>query len=80
MNIIVLSCVRSQAVGFVQSFRRMNVALTRAKNALYVCLSGKVFVSDANWSELIGNARKRGLLRTAPWNTSVQELKETITK
>ena len=33
---IVISCVRTESIGFVKESERLNVALTRARNALYV--------------------------------------------
>lgn len=36
-DIIIMSCVRTNGVGFLADEQRLNVALTRAKYALYVC-------------------------------------------
>lgn len=38
-EVIILSCVRTNGLGFVGDQRRMNVGLTRAKRALWVCHS-----------------------------------------
>lgn len=36
-DIIVLSCVRSEGIGFVKDPNRLNVSLTRAKHSLILC-------------------------------------------
>ena len=35
-DLIVISCVRTESIGFVAESERLNVALTRARSALYV--------------------------------------------
>jgi senataxin len=68
-DVIVLSCVRAfdegngNNVGFLKSVQRMNVALTRAKYSLILCISGRSLESDHNWKCLIENAMKRANCR-----------------
>ena len=65
-DIVILSCVRAfdpsngtSSIGFLRSQQRLNVALTRAKYALFICISGKSFVDVPQWQQLITNAQKR---------------------
>lgn len=56
-DIIIISCVRTDATGFLKNPNRLNVALTRAKHSLYIigdtgCLS-QVFLSPFNLETLI---------------------------
>lgn len=62
--IIILSTVRSgNAIGFLRDYRRMNVALTRAKSSLFVLGSaGTLERLDEKWRIIVGNARHRGFL------------------
>ncbi|XP_055889622.1 uncharacterized protein LOC106078025 [Biomphalaria glabrata] len=65
-DVIIMSCVRAQSspttIGFISDKRRMNVALTRAKDAMYVLGHfGTLRVNDL-WAELHEDARIRGLL------------------
>lgn len=45
VDVVVISCVRSQkfngSIGFLSDTRRMNVAITRAKDSLVICGSLK---------------------------------------
>ncbi|CAK9786073.1 hypothetical protein CC85DRAFT_326715 [Cutaneotrichosporon oleaginosum] len=66
-DIIILSCVRSgpnlTTIGFLKDFRRMNVALTRAKSTLFVLGNASTLErSDPRWNTIVGDARERGLL------------------
>lgn len=66
-DIIILSCVRSgpnlMTIGFLKDFRRMNVALTRAKSSLFVLgNAGTLERSDKRWNVIVNDARERGLL------------------
>lgn len=67
-DIIILSCVRtfetSKSVGFLKSFQRVNVALTRAKHCLIVCLSGKSLTKDKTWQSLMRDAIDRNVIQT----------------
>ncbi len=66
-DIVILSCVRAfdgsrGTVGFVKSQQRMNVALTRAKSALYVAIKADSFLQAPNWAELLADATERNRL------------------
>ncbi|EED88367.1 predicted protein [Thalassiosira pseudonana CCMP1335] len=62
-DIIILSCVRSHSnrgggngrnnVGFLNDYRRVNVALTRAKCSLWIVGNSEVLKSSNLWSKLI---------------------------
>lgn len=72
-DIIILSCVRSRwagkrrgspksNIGFLKDFRRVNVALTRAKFSLWVIADCEALSHDALWDDLINDARKRKVI------------------
>ncbi|KAG1869567.1 AAA domain-containing protein [Suillus subluteus] len=51
---IVISLVRSMALGFLADLRRTNVMLTRCKKGMIICTSQK-FMERAGWGSLVGN-------------------------
>jgi superfamily I DNA and/or RNA helicase len=65
-----LSCVRSKwhgkntrnEIGFLKDFRRVNVALTRAKYSLWILGNCNVLGSDPLWDALISDIRNRNLM------------------
>ena len=66
-DIVIFSCVRTSPggrVGFVNDIRRMNVALTRARKALWVVGCGKALVQapGGHWAALLDDVSLRGLL------------------
>ncbi|KAF8073606.1 SEN1 N terminal-domain-containing protein [Lyophyllum atratum] len=71
-DIIILSCVRSgpglQSIGFLSDYRRMNVALTRAKSSLFILGNAPTLErSDNTWRDIVVDARTRSsLLNTDP--------------
>ncbi|XP_012264614.2 probable helicase senataxin [Athalia rosae] len=69
-DIVVMSCVRSNGLGFLADRQRLCVALTRAKQSLVLCGNFKNFVRDPMWSALLYDASTRGhhvpITATAP--------------
>ncbi|XP_031273034.1 probable helicase MAGATAMA 3 [Pistacia vera] len=60
-DVIIMSCVRasSHGVGFVADIRRMNVALTRARRALWVMGNANALTQSDDWAALIADAKTR---------------------
>lgn len=70
-DIIILSCVRSPwtgnnnsrvNIGFLKDFRRVNVALTRAKHSLWLVANCDTLQQDPLWNDLIQDAHGRNLI------------------
>mmetsp|Transcript_29205 Transcript_29205/g.70456 ORF Transcript_29205/g.70456 Transcript_29205/m.70456 type:complete len:218 (-) Transcript_29205:290-943(-) len=73
-DIIILSCVRSHprsgregprrnSVGFLNDYRRVNVALTRAKSSLWIVGNSEVLRASELWRKLIYHMADQKLLR-----------------
>ncbi|KAI6654360.1 helicase senataxin-like [Oopsacas minuta] len=72
-DIIIISCVRSKSktgtIGFLSNPKRINVALTRAKNALYIVGDVDSLKRNPTWNKLIQDAGARDkLLSISPMN------------
>lgn len=81
-DIIILSCVRAfdsgNSIGFLKSYQRINVALTRAKHCLIVCISAKALTKDKTWGALVDDARERYTLQTLTQTPSSNALIDMI--
>jgi senataxin len=61
-DIIIISCVRGsqeRALGFLNDYRRMNVALTRAKFFLWVIGNSRTLKRNQNWGGFIDYAKSK---------------------
>jgi senataxin len=63
-DIVIISCVRSGgSIGFLDDSHRMNVMLTRSKNALYIVGNlSQLSLQDPNWKALMDHARAKRLI------------------
>lgn len=82
-DIIILSCVRafdtqSSSIGFLKSFQRINVALTRAKHSLFVCVSAKSLRKDKIWCSLLDDAMDRRAFQSYTLTPSIAILSDMI--
>lgn len=62
-DVVIFSCVRaskSKSIGFLSDFRRMNVAITRARSSVLVVGSASTLKNDEHWGNLVEAATKSG--------------------
>ncbi|XP_075716642.1 5'-3' DNA helicase ZGRF1 isoform X2 [Rhinoderma darwinii] len=69
-EIIILSCVRTRQVGFIDSEKRMNVALTRGKRHLLIVGSLACLRKNKLWEQVIHHCEKHkdGLNHISQWD------------
>ncbi|XP_056420937.1 protein ZGRF1 isoform X4 [Hyla sarda] len=86
-EIIILSCVRTRQVGFIDSEKRMNVALTRGKRHLLIVGSLACLRKNKLWEQVIHHCErhKDGLNHVGQWDERLnailalyQEKKEEV--
>lgn len=70
--IVIYSCVRAGAqgsgIGFLSDVQRMNVALTRAKNFLFVIARQRSIMVNPYWRDLVNYAREKNAIIHVPFN------------
>ncbi|MFM7104527.1 MAG: C-terminal helicase domain-containing protein, partial [Flavobacteriales bacterium] len=67
-DVIYISLVRSndrQEIGFLKDYRRMNVAMTRARKKLIIIGDSATFGNDAFYNRLLSYTEKSAQYRTA---------------
>ncbi|EEC12930.1 splicing endonuclease positive effector sen1, putative [Ixodes scapularis] len=83
-DVVVLSCVRASHplgyIGFVADARRLNVSITRARKALFICGHLDTLEDSLEWSALIKDARNRDRVRNVSADCSSRELGQFIAK
>ncbi|KAG7206097.1 hypothetical protein KM043_003491 [Ampulex compressa] len=77
-DVIVMSCVRSQGIGFLSDRQRLCVALTRAKHSLILCGNFNTFMRDPMWNALLTDARSRGVFCNVNAKSQTNEIKTCI--
>ncbi|KAG8034759.1 hypothetical protein G9C98_007835 [Cotesia typhae] len=60
-DVIVMSCVRSEGIGFVKDPHRLCVSVTRAKHSLILCGNFNTFRINETWENLLNDAQSRGV-------------------
>ncbi|GFR25052.1 probable helicase senataxin [Trichonephila clavata] len=75
-DIIIVSCVRANngtgGIGFLSCKKRLNVAITRARKCLIICIHSNTLIQDENWKKLIEDAKERGCLKTVASYKDIQ--------
>ncbi|KAK4777605.1 hypothetical protein SAY87_017792 [Trapa incisa] len=64
-DVVIFSCVRAskgKSIGFVADYRRMNVAITRARSSVLVVGCASTLKNDEHWNNLVEAAKKGGSL------------------
>ncbi|CUI14807.1 Hypothetical protein, putative [Bodo saltans] len=68
-DFIILTCVRSndqQGIGFLSDWRRLNVALTRARRGVMIIGNARVLSRHALWHDLLTHFQKNGSIVEGP--------------
>ncbi|XP_062991801.1 5'-3' DNA helicase ZGRF1 [Elgaria multicarinata webbii] len=75
-EIVVLSCVRTRQVGFIDSEKRVNVALTRGKRHLLIVGNLKCLRKNKLWGSIIQHCagRKNGLQHVSQCEQQLNEI------
>ncbi|XP_033643688.1 protein ZGRF1-like isoform X3 [Asterias rubens] len=81
-SVIILSCVRTDYMGFADSDKRTNVALTRSKNHLFIVGNLRMLLANNLWSQVInlckdaenGIQTSKGFVKE--WTPKLEELQK----
>ncbi|GFT33454.1 probable helicase senataxin [Nephila pilipes] len=77
-DIIIVSCVRANSpngtIGFLSCKKRLNVAITRARKCLIICVHSSTLMQDENWKKLIEDAKERHFFKTVASYKDIQQI------
>ncbi|NXY72669.1 ZGRF1 protein, partial [Glareola pratincola] len=76
-EIVLLSCVRTRQIGFIDSEKRMNVALTRAKRHLLIVGHLACLSKNRLWGRVIHHCKGRwenGLQHASEWEQQLNDI------
>ncbi|KAM4807718.1 5'-3' DNA helicase ZGRF1 [Rhinophrynus dorsalis] len=75
-EVIILSCVRSRQVGFIDSEKRMNVALTRGKRHLLIVGNLACLRKNKLWEHVIHHCERQqnGLKHVSQWEEKLNAI------
>ncbi|CAI2368004.1 unnamed protein product [Moneuplotes crassus] len=83
-EIIIISCVRSTGgngtIGFLNDFRRMNVAITRAKSYLWIVGNAETLKMNHNWKALVEHCQDKGRFKGYMSKSEVQRDEKILSK
>ncbi|KAK0167132.1 hypothetical protein PV327_004569 [Microctonus hyperodae] len=77
-DVIIISCVRSRGIGFLNDPNRLCVSLTRAKRCLIICGNFSTFEKNPMWRNLLYNAKTRDVYASINYNIDVKDLKQIV--
>uniref|UniRef100_A0A0C9QDY4 DDB_G0274399 protein n=1 Tax=Fopius arisanus TaxID=64838 RepID=A0A0C9QDY4_9HYME len=77
-DIIVMSCVRSKGIGFVNDPNRLCVSLTRAKHTMLLCGNFGTFKKNAMWKALLRDATSRNASVEINANASIANIMKHV--
>ncbi|ELR18662.1 uncharacterized protein ACA1_393280 [Acanthamoeba castellanii str. Neff] len=64
-EVIIVTCVRTTRLGFIDSPKRLNVTLTRAKRHLIIVGNGKVLAGNQTWTTILSQIEANGVVQDA---------------
>ena len=82
-DLIIVSCVRKNKgnhIGFMSMTERLNVAMTRAKDCLYVCGHLETLRHTEGWDDLIENAQQRQVIHSVSSMNDPEILENLISR
>ncbi|XP_076761672.1 uncharacterized protein LOC143429781 [Xylocopa sonorina] len=79
-DVIIMSCVRSEKIGFLADRQRLCVALTRAKHSLIICGNFSIFMRDRMWNSLLYDAKSRKAYFNVKLNANPNQIKSYVIK
>ncbi|CAI2366502.1 unnamed protein product [Moneuplotes crassus] len=79
-DVIILGCVRTRSLGFMNDYRRLNVAITRAKRHLILVGHEKLLKKNPQWKYIIDNTKvlKKGYKKCEEYLAKAKIFRELL--